>query len=102
MAWETRGGKRYYYRARKEDGRVVKEYVGTGPSAEIAALQDRSVREERATTARARRAEQDRLEAIDSEVTDIDHAIEAVTQVNLLLAGYHRHHRGAWRRRRHG
>ncbi len=102
MAWETRRGRRYYYRARKEDGRVVKEYVGTGPSAEIAALQDRSAREERATAAQARKAEQDRLEAIDSEVTHIDHAIEAVTQVNLLLAGYHRHHRDAWRRRRNG
>jgi hypothetical protein len=30
MGWERRRSGRYYYRARKINGRVVKEYVGQG------------------------------------------------------------------------
>ncbi len=46
MAWETRNGRgRYFYRTRRIKGRVVKEYVGTGPAAEAAALEDAQARE---------------------------------------------------------
>lgn len=100
MGWETRGGRRYYYRARKVDGRVVKEYLGVGPSAEIAALQDTRARQDRAAAARVRRAERAGLEAVDGELTDVDDAIEALTRASLILSGYHRHHRDNWRRRR--
>lgn len=102
MGWETRGGRRYYYRARKVGGRVVKEYLGTGRPAEIAALQDAWTRQDRAAAANARRAERAGLEAVDGEMKDIDDVIEAMTQASLVLAGYHRHHGGEWRRRRHG
>lgn len=38
MAWERRkNGKRYFYWGRKINGRVVKEYFGSGPLAELAA-----------------------------------------------------------------
>ncbi len=100
MGWETRSGRRYYYRARKVDGRVVKEYIGTGISVEIAALHDRWACQDRAVTAMARRAERAGLEAVDGELADVDHAIEALTRVSLVLTGYHRHNRGNWRRRR--
>ncbi len=102
MGWETRSGRRYYYRARKVDGRVVKDYMGAGPRAEIAALQDTWARQDRAAAARVRRAERTWLEAIDGELTAVDHAIEALARTSLVLAGYHRHRRGAWRRRRDG
>ncbi|MDP9472374.1 MAG: hypothetical protein M3Q71_17180 [Chloroflexota bacterium] len=102
MGWETRSGRRYYYRARKVNGRVVKDYMGAGPRAEIAALHDRWARQDRAATGKARRAERAELEAVDGELTDVDHAIEALTRATLVLAGYHRHHRGNWRRRRDG
>jgi hypothetical protein len=36
--WETRGEASYYYTAERTGGRVVKQYVGSGTVAELAAL----------------------------------------------------------------
>ncbi len=43
MGWQNG----YYYRVRKINGRVVKEYIGTGRVAELAAGLDRDERAER-------------------------------------------------------
>ena len=40
MAWEDRGGNRYYYRKRWEGGRCVSEYLGAGELAEALATLD--------------------------------------------------------------
>ena len=37
MGWETRGNGKYYYRKRRIGDKVVSEYVGTGPGAELIA-----------------------------------------------------------------
>ncbi len=102
MSWERRRQRSYYYRARKVGGRVVKEYIGSGPRAEIAALMDASAREDRAAKVTSCQAERAGLEAVDDELTNIDDAIEVMMRTSLVLSGYHRHHRGNWRRRRDG
>jgi hypothetical protein len=53
MGWETRRGRRYYYRACKVNGRVTKAYGGSGPVAEFLAWQDAQGRSERLAAAEA-------------------------------------------------
>jgi hypothetical protein len=100
MGWETRGGKRYYYRARKVKGRVVKEYVGTGLIGEVAGAVDGACRAERAAVRERRRAERSTLHGLDGAGDRFDRAVEALAWASLVAGGYHRHHRGEWRRRR--
>ena len=101
MAWETRKrGGRYYTRSRKIGGRVIREYVGAGLRGELAAAADAQARAERETEMAARQAEQERMEAAIAPLEEFYDSVETLTRASLLLAGYHQHHRGEWRRRR--
>jgi len=106
VAWEKRErGGRYYTRSRRspKDGRVLREYVGTGPFAEIVAEADRTKREiakaEREQEEAQHRRELERLEALAAPVLELDRAAEILVRAHLIAAGYHRHKR-EWRRRR--
>ncbi len=101
MAWETRErGGRYYTRSRKIGGRVVREYIGTGPVAELIATRDAEARVERTAEARVLRAERDRLAPAEAVLAELDALTELLAHAALVAAGYRRHHRGAWRKRR--
>jgi hypothetical protein len=95
MGWE-RG---YYYRVRKVNGRVVRQYVGRGEFAELIARMDALGRERRHLDALALRHEQAELAALDADLDALAEAIDLAARAALLAAGYHRHHRGAWRKR---
>lgn len=102
MAWERRRNGTYYYRTRKVQGRVIKEYVGIGPVAEIAAERDALAREARAEENETQRRERAALLATEVPLEVFTDSLETLTRASLLLAGYHRHHGGEWRRRRRG
>jgi hypothetical protein len=57
VGWDRRG---YYYRVRKVQGRVVREYVGGGLAGMLAEAQDERDRARRAAARAAWRAERDR------------------------------------------
>lgn len=104
MGWEWRGTNRYYYRARKVNGRTVKEYVGTGEIAHLCAQMD---------VLESQRAELDRLEkqwawadfteglaGVEAVVSGLCRQSGAIVAAALTAAGYHQHKRGEWRKKR--
>jgi hypothetical protein len=97
MGWE-RG--KYYTRSRKVNGRVVREYVGGGLIGSLAAQLDASEREQRALSraeADLRRAE---AEALADELLAVDRLAAALASAALVAAGFRKHNRGEWRRKR--
>ena len=96
MAWEARGGGRYYYRVVRDGGRVRRLYLGNGPVAELAARDVELRRAERQARARS----QARLESAEAASRELAELTDLLAQVALVAAGYHRHDRGKWRRRR--
>jgi hypothetical protein len=99
MAWEDRNGKRYYYRKRREGGRVISEYVGGGLSGEITETLDRQDRAETEYKRRELRRQKQATAAIDRQVGEVEKYAKAIMQAGLLLAGYHAPKR-QWRKRR--
>ncbi len=101
--WERRSrGCLYYTRSRKEGGRVVREYVGRGPLAELAAETDTLERLQRHEEAKAWRRERETLEDLDQTIEDLYEAAGVLARASLLAAGYRQHNRGEWRQRRGG
>jgi hypothetical protein len=97
MGWE-RG--RYYTRSKKVNGRVVREYIGTGRIAELVAQTDALERQQRVAELNARRAEQAEAEALNDLLNDLNDLADLAARAALLAAGFHLHKRGEWRRRR--
>ena len=100
MSWEKRQrGGRYYTRTRRVRGMRVREYVGTGPIAELIALfdeEDRCAREAKRAVERHRMAEGQGAEGV---VQELWAAASRYMTSELEAAGFRRHHRGEWRRR---
>src|SRR4051812_21415884 len=102
MAWETRNNRgRYYTRSRRVDGRVVREYFGTGPAGEAAAGQDADARARRAAESEALRQYRRRLEELERLTAELNAACKLLAEATLAGAGYHRHG-GEWRSLRVG
>jgi len=96
MAWE-RG---YYYRVRRENGRVVRQYVGRGRPAEVMAKLDALERVTKRLDAAALRNEKTKLDALDADIEALIETTDLLANAALMAAGYHQHKRGEWRKRR--
>ena len=99
MAWEERErGTRYYTRSRRVNGRVTKEYIGSGPIAELMALADETDRRRREEEARAWKKEREDLECLDAEAGEMCELAELLNRAAFVAAGYRQHNRGEWRK----
>ena len=99
--WERRDrGGLYYTRSRRVAGRVVREYVGTGPLAELAAEIDVEERWQREQQRQGWREECERFEALEQPIEELCEASEILARAALAAAGYRQHNRGEWRKRR--
>jgi len=99
MAWQQRGDKRYLYRSVKHQGRVIREYLGTGPVAEAmyhVEVLERQQRQAEATAWRQTLADQ---AAIDVQVQRWWAQQDLLLQALLYSEGCYRHDRSPWRKR---
>jgi hypothetical protein len=97
MGWKRIGNHSYFYRSRREGGRVVSDYCGRGELGTLTALLiqlDRQEREEE-------RAELAAAEREERAIRRWFEAVEAVATGAMLAAGFHKHRR-QWRRKRDG
>jgi hypothetical protein len=94
-------GRLRYTRCRRRGGRVVREYVGRGPAAELVAQADALARAARRKEVEARRVERANWDTARAPLQELVVVTDLLVAAALLAAGYHQHDRGAWRRRQH-
>lgn len=99
MAWEERGGQRYYYRKVRRNGRVFSVYTGDGITGAVAAAQDKHEQEKRKLTREEMRREMAAQDRIDNLIRESERIAEGAARAALEAAGYHSHKR-QWRLRR--
>ena len=100
MAWETRNGSgRYYTRSRRVEGRVTRQYLGSGLIGELAARQDQRERELRRLERVDQLEERERLDAITQVLGTLAAWSRLSMKEALEAAGCHCH-RGQWRKQR--
>ena len=94
MSWKNG----YYYRSKRQSGRVVSEYVGSGLYAQLEALLDQEERERR----QAEQAERDRARnailADERQLDQVESTVYDLVKAAYLLGGYRSHNR-QWRKR---
>jgi hypothetical protein len=97
MGWDSG---RYYSRSKKVNGRVVREYIGSGYLAELIAEMDILARERRLLDAEERRREKAELASLDAAMKALEEKTDLVVRAALTAAGYRQHKRGEWRKQR--
>lgn len=104
MSLEQRGNRKCYYRVRRVNGRLVKEYVGSGKKAEEAAKRDADARHQAAEVAAKRRADlralRKRLQELNDIIAPLNELADLYFEAAMYAAGYHKPKRGPWRKRR--
>ena len=98
MGWER--GCRYYTRSRRENGRVVREYVGRGENGCLAALLDTEARAEKIRHRKEVESEVASIEELDAPLNELNALADAAVRDVLEAAGFRQHNRGEWRKRR--
>ena len=89
MSWERRGSRRYYYRARRDGNRVVKEYIGPegSPEATNAANEDAETRTTWATLREAKQEQRQAFEVTQAQVIAMSQMASDMISGALLVSG---------------
>jgi hypothetical protein len=100
MAWEKRADRWYFYRRRRVAGRQVREYVGTGAAAEMAAALEQARQQQRHLRRQLALDERRRWEAAAAPLEELIRLTRLLLRCRLEDEGFRQHARGGWRRRR--
>src|SRR5689334_698966 len=90
----------YYYRSERVNGQPRQVYVGSGPLGQLAAQLDEAERERRKLGAAAAACERTEATALDADGRLVERLADALAKAALVVAGFRRHNRGQWRRKR--
>ena len=87
MPWEKRKrGSRYYTRSRRENGKIVREYIGTGLIAEAAAASDQAKRSLNKLFRQMWELERTRVDMLEAQVDKLDQTCKSFLEVELQVA----------------
>ena len=100
MGWEQRNGQRYYYRKKREGGRVVSQYMGAGEMTNLFFIFDRDDYLEKRWNQAQWKMLKDETEKFDKDQKKLFQLTRQVLRACLLVKGYHPH-KGQWRKKRH-
>jgi hypothetical protein len=98
MAWVKKGNREYYYRSRRQGARVISEYVGIGPMADLVASQDQEERQKRRARQQQERQHQQEFKRAERSADQAGDLINTITQAAYLVTGHYTHKR-QWRKR---
>jgi|SRR5664280_891152 len=97
MAYMKKG--RYWYKSRREGGRVISEYIGCGDTGQLIAQLENEQVQERARERLERQALATQEHEFDRTLDTITEQLRGLVDVALTVSGYHRHS-GTWRQAR--
>jgi len=97
MAFDKRG---YFYRSVRRGKKVDREYYGRGPIADLAAHLLNEVRQKQAKSTQIKKTHSTNLKAADGLLRALDAQLNLVAAASLASAGFWRHERGPWTRRK--
>ena len=103
MGLVIRGGRPYFYRNSRVGGKVVSQYMGRGPLAELLELESRKAADRRKMWAEKRgrhRAWIANLDAAGAPMRAFSNAVEGVFRASMVASGFHLHRRQNWRKGR--
>lgn len=100
MGWETRNGRQYFYRKVRNGDKIRSDYIGHGELARAIAYFEQRDNEEIQDAKRLKSQEKEAERARETEFMAFYTAVEAEFAQAMTAAGYHRHHRGEWRKQR--
>ena len=93
MAWEYRGIVPFYYRSRRVNGRVVREYVGGGEKGQRAAEADQAAKEARTQGDRQQAESWRPVYDLAAHVRQFESVLETLVVCQLMSAGWRKIHR---------
>lgn len=97
MAYVRQG--RYWYKSRREGGRVICEYIGCGDAGRLCAELENEQVQERARERSERQALAAQEHELDRALDTITEQLRGLVDVALIVSGYHKHS-GTWRQAR--
>ena len=102
MGWETRHGRKYFYRSVRDGDRVRKRYFGAGFVGRRAARTYALRRAEQRAQKEAWQAAMAMFDTAEEQLSRLEEGCKVVMDAALYSYGFHRPTRHAWRRWRNG